>query len=267
MQTGPKFTNPPVVEFVLGVQFAALSKLSAGHFGLLWQKLGIDDWVTPGDGPSIPDQFEQFNRPRWSMPPIKGWRLQTSTPVERFTLANRDNNRLLQFQATRFLLNWKKSERLKPSYPELVGEFFEIFAKVQEFVREHQLGEMALNQWELTYVDAFPQDDYWTTPADWAKFLPGLFGNLFQMSDIDLSLEHRAAEWSFEIAPKRARLHIQAQPGKWSEDPRDSLIVTWTARGPATNIEVVRQGLELGHEKAVEAFLRVTDKDIQKRWL
>ena len=39
------------------------------------------------------------------------------------------------------------------------------------------MGEPALNQWELTYIDAFPKEAPWRTPADCSAFLPGLFGN------------------------------------------------------------------------------------------
>ena len=53
MTTTPTFKNPPVVEFVLGVQFSPLAKLSAGQFGLLWKELR----GRVGDVPRMLHQF------------------------------------------------------------------------------------------------------------------------------------------------------------------------------------------------------------------
>jgi hypothetical protein len=96
--------------------------------------------------------------------------------------------------------------------------------------------------------------------------LRGLFGQLFGAKELGLRLEHRAAEWSFEIEPKRARLHISARAGRWGDDPRDSLLVTWTTRGAASTVEEGRAGLELGHKNIVDAFFSATNPEIYCKW-
>jgi uncharacterized protein (TIGR04255 family) len=265
MTAREKFTNPPVVEFILGVQFAPLTKLASGHFGLLWQKLG-SEWMFPGDGPLIQEQFELFDRPRLSIPASLGWRLEAAPAIGRFTLSNQNRDKLLQFQNSRLHLNWRKSDRQKPGYDELVKHFEGTYHLVDAFTKEYGIGPLVPNQWELTYVDAFPRPDDWETAADWSNLLPGLFGQLFSAKEFGLKLEHRAAEWSFEIEPKRARLHISAQAGRWGDDPRDSLLVTWTARGAASTFEEVQSGLELGHEKIVDAFYSATNPQIYSKW-
>jgi len=265
MSVREKFKNPPVVEFILGVQFAPLTKLASGHFGLLWQKLG-SEWMFPGDGPLIQEQFELFDRPRLNMSTSLGWRLEAAPAIGRFTLSNQDRDKLLQFQNSRLHLNWRKSDRQKPSYRELVEHFESTYHLVDAFAKENQIGPLLPNQWELTYVDAFPRPDYWETAADWSAFLPGLFGQLFGANDLGLKLERRAAEWSFEIEPKKARLHISAQAGRWGDDARDSLLVTWTGRGAASTFEEVRAGLELGHKKIADAFYSATNPDIYHKW-
>ena len=93
-----------------------------------------------------------------------------------------------------------------------------------------------------------------------------MFGQLFGANDLGLKLERRVAEWSFEIEPKKARLHISAQAGRWGDDARDSLLVTWTGRGAASTFEEVRAGLELGHKKSVDAFYSATNPDIYHKW-
>jgi uncharacterized protein (TIGR04255 family) len=263
----PDFANPPIVELVLGAQFSSLTKLTAGHFGLFWKELG-DDWTEPGDATVIEDQFELFDRPRWGTPAGVQLRLEPLRLPGRFTLGHKSKDRLLQIQATRFHLNWRKREGFYPSYGRLIAEFESTFARFAAFAERTGLGAPALNQWELTYIDSFPKDEYWTTPADWATFLPGLFGPLFPINGLGIVLEHRAAEWSYAIETKRGRLHISAGPGRLGGDRRDSLLLNMTARGPVGRggVETLRSGLDLGHEAALGAFLRVVSDEAKKRW-
>lgn len=261
------FANPPIIELVLGAQFSPLTKLTTGHFGLFWNELG-NDWTEPGDGPLIEDQFELFDRPRWRAPIAVQLRLEPLRLPGRFTIGHRDKDRLLQIQASRFHLNWRRREGFYPSYKKLIAEFEEMFSRFAAFAAKTGLGEPALNQWELTYIDTFPQGEYWNTPIDWATFLPGLFGPLFSTDGLGIGLENREAQWSYEIQPKRGRLHVAAGPGRAGEDKRDSLLLHMTARGPIGKggAETLRDGLDLGHAAAVGAFLRVTSEEAKKRW-
>jgi uncharacterized protein (TIGR04255 family) len=265
MSGTPDFAAPPIVELVLGVQFSPLTKLTSGHYGRFWKELG-NGWVDPADGSPIEDQFELFDRPRWSRPVGVELRLEPVRVPGRFMIGHRDKDRLLQLQATRFHLNWRKREGFYPSYRRLISEFEEMYKRFTDFVARAGLGAVAENQWELTYVDAFPQGEYWQTPADWSGVLPGLFGTLHSAEG--LVLEHRAAEWSYEIAPKRGRLHIAARPGRTSEDQPPVLLLQMTARGPVgkEGAETVRAGFDLGHDVALGTFLRVTSGEAQARW-
>jgi uncharacterized protein (TIGR04255 family) len=267
MTATPTFATPPIVELVLGAQFSPLTKLTAGHFGRYWNELGAD-WVGPSDGPVLDDQFELFDRPRWSMPDAIHVRLEPLRLPGRFMVEHQSKDRLIQLQSTRFHLNWRKRDDFYPSYKNLIAEFEATFARFTEFAERSGLGRPALNQWELTYIDSFPREEYWQTPADWSGFLPGLFGSLFPSDELGVVLEHRGAEWSYEIKPRRGRLHVAARPGRWGDDKQDSLLLQMTARGPVGKggAETLREGLDLGHEVAVGAFLRLVDNDIQRRW-
>ncbi|MBY0231033.1 MAG: TIGR04255 family protein [Gemmataceae bacterium] len=259
-----EFANPPIVELVLGAQFSPLTRLTAGHFGKLWQALG-PDWIEPGDGPPVEDHFELFDRPR---PAGRELPFRPLLLPARFTLGHKGKDRLLQFQSTRFHLNWRKREGFYPSYSRLIAEYEEVFAQVSAFAEGAGLGELALNQWELTYVDSFPKGEYWETPADWPRVLPGLFGNLSAFDGLPVSMEHRAAEWRYEITPKRGRLHVAAGQGLAGEDQRESLLLTMTARGPVGKggAATLREGLDLGHEVALGAFMNVASDEAKKRW-
>jgi uncharacterized protein (TIGR04255 family) len=265
MSGTPGSTNPPIVELVLGAQFSPLTGLTAGHFGWFWKELG-DEWTDPSDAPLLVDQFELFDRPRWSRPAGLELRLEPVRLPGRFTLGHRDKDRLLQIQATRFHLNWRKREGFYPSYKSLISQFEAMFGRFTTFAEQAGLGRVAVNQWELTYVDAFPQGEYWQTPADWSNVLPGLFGKL--RSAGGLELEHRAAEWSYEITPKRGRLHLAARPGRMADGQQPALLLQTTVRGPVgkEGAESLRAGLDLGHDAAFQTFLQVIPDGAQERW-
>ena len=145
-----------------------------------------------------------------------------------------------------------------PSYRSLIAEFEAMFLRFGEFCERADLGELAVNQWELTYVDAFPRGQCWQTPSDWSAFLPGLFGHL-RAAD-RLVLETRMTEWSYEIPPKRGRLHIAARLGETADGQQPALLLQTTARGPVGKggAETLRAGLDLGHDATLENFLQVT---------
>lgn len=134
------------------------------------------------------------------------------------------------------------------------------------FANDAGVGAVTVNQWELTYVDAFPRGDCWENPADWSRVLPGLFGEL--RSAEGLVLDHRAAEWSYEILPKRGRVHIAARLGRTADDETPALLLQTTARGPVgkNGAETLRAGLDLGHATALRTFLRVTSGELQSEW-
>ena len=268
MANTPDFANPPIVELVLGAQFSPLTRLTSGHFGLFWKELGEDDWTEAEDAPPIGDQFELFDCPRWRIPAGLQLRIEPVRLPGRFILRHKSQDRLVQIQATRFHLNWRKRAGFYPSYKRLIDEFEEMFARFETFVKQAKLGPLILNQWELTYIDAFPAGEDWSTPADWNKLLSGLFGPLFATDPLGIVLEHRAAEWSYEIFPKRGRLHIAAGPGQVGESRQDALLLRTTARGPIGKggVETLRAGLDLGHEVAVGAFLRIVSDEAKKRW-
>jgi uncharacterized protein (TIGR04255 family) len=263
----PTFASPPVVELVIGAQFSPLTKLTAGHFGLIWNALG-SEWIEPADGPVLNEAFEIFDRPSLKTPPGVQLHLRPARLPGRLLLGHRSNDRRLQIQSTRFHFNWRRGKDFYPSYKTLIAEFESTFSRFVNSVEQLGLGPVELNQWEITYIDSFPRDEYWNSPSDWSRLLPGLFGPLFNADDLNLKLEQRLAEWSYEISPRRGRLHARARSGQWGPDARDTLLLEWTARGPlgVQGAATLREGLDLGHDVAVGAFLKVVDPGLLDRW-
>lgn len=266
----PTFEKPPIVEFVLGIQFDALSGLSTAHYGQFWDLLGRDDWTGPRDQAPIQEAFERFDRK-----PIAAelkLQLETMPPLPRLTLiSNReDKDRLVQFQPTRLHLNWRPVEKKSsyPSYKSLIAEFEDTVDKLREFCQQIDIPTPQINQWEITYVDRFAKGELWQTPSDWGRILPGLFASNEVPAIEGLRMDNRSRQWSFEIEPALGRLHVRTSVARGPKPDDEALIVTLTARGPL-NPEMTptyRDGLELGHAVSVNQFLAFVDDDLRKSW-
>ena len=270
MEITPTFLNPPVVEFVLGVQFSPLAEFTSAHFGLFWTRLNqaSAEWTVSSDAPWTDDHFETFDAPLWKQRRRIQLRVESAPRSGRIRFENESHDRMIQLQATRFHLNWRKTEGQKPSYKSLITEFESCFAEFTRFCDEHRLGTVVPNQWEITYVDSFPHGEYWNSPADWETILPGLFGRWPPGTGGQLDLEQRSAESSYEIRPQAGRLHVSAQTGTWASDPRTSLLLNMTCRGSIQSGEVagLREGLDIGHRVSVQTFLQITAHELRVRW-
>ena len=175
----------------------------------------------------------------------------------RFIIEHKSKDRLIQAQATRFHLNWRKKDDFYPSYRKLISEFEGHYSLFEKYIDRAGLGPIVLNQWELTYIDSFPKKRVLADARRLVRSFTKPVRNLFKTDGDGFKIEHRAAEYSFEIQHKRGRLHIVAQTGHWGDDSRDSLLLHTTARGPIGKggVTTLREGLDLGHDAAFSAFL------------
>jgi uncharacterized protein (TIGR04255 family) len=265
-QSSPS-SEPPILEMVICAQFAQLTNLTMGHYGLFWKELG-EDWVESRDGVLIDDQFEIFGRKAHLARFEDSIRIAPISFPGRIMFHHKRGDLLLQVQGTRFLLNWRKADKSYPRYENLITRFEDLFARFTEFCKRHEIHSPLLNQWELTYVNSFPKEIYWSTPNDWSDILPGLFGKLFASDETNLRLDNRAAQWSFEIKPERGRLHVNAHAAQLGDTNHDSLLLTMTSRGPVDKKvpDSLREGLDLGHTTILGAFKQVVKSDHFQNW-
>jgi uncharacterized protein (TIGR04255 family) len=261
--TGPEFSYPPVIETVLGVQFAPLVGLSSAHIGWFWKTYLDTRWEKVTEVVPLPDEFERFDQTapgavRFQFGPIKfPGRLQISWV---------NDGRMIQIQPTRFHYNWNRIGGEYPRYRTVREEFDRYFDTFCRFIEEAKFGEVVPNQWELTYIDSIPQGQLWTSPADWHTLLPGLFSS--QGSPGTVQLESFGGEWHYEIPPRLGRLHLSVQLVRVGADPTPTLLLQTTARGPIGEGRAASlgEGLELGHRAAVDTFVEITSDKLHKSW-
>ena len=262
------FSNPPVVETVLGLQFEPISGFTNAHLGLFWGKLGGRlKWPFASDEGALGQEFERFGEDLdWT--PINSARFRIGhAAATRARLWNEDKSRLLQFQNGRLIYNWLGKGNDYPRYEKIKLEFDGIIERFMEFLAQESLPAVSPNQWEITYVNHLPKETVWHNVTDWSRVFS--FDAVPPASVGACRLEHFGGQWSYEIEPHRGRLHVQLQNGKDS-NTSDVLVLNLSARGPIGEgsgaVENLSRGLDLGHEVIINAFNQLTSKHAQAHW-
>lgn len=254
--------NPPVIELVLSLQFEPIA-FSTGDFVSLWQS-HFSKYAFFEDAFPIEDQFENFTESMISSQALKIMRLKNHAP--RFVLSNESGDRLIQFQSTRFFCNWRfKPGSSYPRYSEFRDWFLNLF-----LIWANALGErnrrVILNQFELTYVDAFYQGDMWNNLSDWKNISPQLFSALENLGH-GLTVSNRSARWSFDLPDQFGRLHVNSTYGRpnLESSSADALLLNSTVRGPIDNKCDLRDSFDKAHEIVVAFFKSAVSDEVLMR--
>jgi hypothetical protein len=260
----PSFDRPPVVETVLGVQFRPLEKLRNAHLGAFWKCLGAD-WPTVIDAPPLEPTYELFGEAAMWVLPRGGLRL-TSDPAARLQIRNKTNDAMIQVQNGRFHYNWLGQGCVEYTrYKNIRPQFDQKLRKFEQFLSDEAVGELAPDQWEITYVNHLPKGTVWHGPADWPDLFVGLPGIWARPTVV--RLESLGGEWHFEIEPQRGRLHVGiAHTRAAASDGGELLRLVLTARGSAADDRSLDEGLNLGRRAIVMTFKQMTSTAAHRYW-
>ena len=260
----PSFKSPPVIETILGVQFAPISKLTGAHVGWFWKTFLDSAWTIVREVPFLPDQFERFEpESAWRLPSLQ-W---TESIPNRLQIVHEDDDRVIQIQTTRLLCNWRKRAEAYPRFQRINPEFQNILSVFRAFLKNANLGDIVPNQWEVTYVNHIPQGDLWHSTNDWPKILPGLFSSPYLPAQI--RFESLSGDWHFELMPRMGRLHISCKHGRVENGKGELMVLELTARGPLDGVdtnETIQAGLKLGRRAIVEAFVGLASESARTYW-
>jgi uncharacterized protein (TIGR04255 family) len=263
----PRFDRPPLVETVLGVQFAPIVNLTAGHYGWFWKGHLDPSWTKAQDAPRLPNQVEKFgDQAGWSIPGLPVV-IQGSSEPDRIVFVNSRDDSVIQIQNNKFYYNWRKRQGIYPSFAENYPEFRRYLQIFGDFLREAGLEATPHNQWELSYVNQIPRGALWESPSDWPAIFPGLFGPI-NLPTAHVTFEAVTGMWRFKIPARKGRLYIVAQNVK-TEDNQEVLQVNLTARGPVVAGDDewgLSAGMTVGHEVLVRTFRDISAPTALTHW-
>jgi uncharacterized protein (TIGR04255 family) len=260
----PDFECPPVIETVLSAQFQPLSQMRAAHFGLFWNQIR-DRYPKTEERPALDPVVEKFPEPVRRRLGVQFPILETP-PLQRCWFIHQDENELLQVQADRFIRNWRKKADgdAYPRYEKVKERFDEDFLEFQDFAFREKLGDIEVNQCEVTYVNHIVAGDGWTSHEDLDKVLTVWTnpGAAFPGKAEDAAFHAR-----FPIKDAAGhlvgRLHLDVQAAVRNADGKPMFVLSLTARGM---LGKSTEFFDLGREWIVRSFAEITTTEMHEVW-
>lgn len=256
--------EPPIVELIIGIQFAPLVNVTSGHFGCFWRE-HLQTWKLFADVEPIADQFESFESP--VLLSANELMIVQAPYPGRLQIVSADEAKMIQIQQSRFLLNWRSRGTAYPTFSAVLEDFLGNLSRFRSFIRESGFGELIPNQWELTYVDAFRKSEHWETLDDWPKVLPGLLSTI--NIGVASTMTNRNAAWKFDLPENFGRLHFNMSHARLrnsdnSKNGRfsDAILLNSTIRGPIQRFDLLEATVRSAKKTLSQAFRNIVSKEV-----
>jgi len=255
------FTDPPVVEAALGIQFSPLSGWAIPHFGLLWESYR-QDFPAFEDQMPLPPKTEVFDTSHRRGPSFE----LLSRPAARCWFIDRDRGLLIQVQNGRFIQNWRKEKATKsyPKYEKTRSTFSRDWDRFTDFLKGQRLGDPLVQQCEITYVNHLEIEKGWQTLGDLKAVTPVLS----EVSPGRLPSPEGVIFGSRYVLPeKRGRLYVQMQSAIGA-DGKELLLFTLTARGAPSSSQAsdLLSWFDFGRTWIHEAFEGFVTPEMRVIW-
>ncbi|MGH7335397.1 MAG: TIGR04255 family protein [Candidatus Rokuibacteriota bacterium] len=260
----PKFSRPPVIETVLGVQFTPMATFSVPYYGLFWATVR-DDYPLQEVKPPLVPELEEFGVQL--TPATLKVMLSAADQDVRCWFMNRPRTELLQVQRDHFIRNWRKgSQDRYPGYETLKPRFTRDWARFRDFLAHADLGAPTVAQCEVTYVNQIPRGEGWHDFGDVHNVLTVVSPparTFLPDPEMVVGLNVR-----YLMPDKKGRLHVAMQPAVRRDDGQLALQLTLTARGKpmSSRAEDVVAWLDMGHEWIVRGFTDLTTTEMHDLW-
>ena len=256
----PDFTEPPLNEVALGVQFSPIPGYSAVDARDIWE-LFRSEYPRIEERPPLPPQFETFGG-SGGFPSMQFQFNQALPPMRLLFVSERGDN-LLQFQPDRFLMNWRQSDGAA-SYPryEKISQLFEAgIKKLIEYIHSSKNHDLDINQIEISYINIIPVDDI-SNQDKWLKLWPSVSLPLEMLNANFTEVVHGDDEKPL------ARLHHALQSMISIDGKAKAIRFDMSYRGkPDTpNIDDALNLLGKGRIAIVKRFTDLTTDDAHRAW-
>ena len=264
----PKFTHPPVVEVVQGIQFDALD-LTPVHVGLLYENVLKATYPRVQAQPPLPPLEERFEE---GAPLDITFQLGGNfDPIGRLWFSSPDNLHLVQIQRDRLIYNWRKSDSSVSyqHYDAVRARFVEVYGLLHDFALSQGLKEVVPGMCELTYVNHIKmpndakQSDLYRAFSTWREIDPPLSANLV-VEDTTFTVRHRIVTTEGDPI---GRLHVKCIPAITQNNERIFLLEI-TARGKSLGSGLSGALLfhDIAHETIVTTFAQMTSGEMHRAW-
>ncbi len=256
-----------MAEVVLSLQFSSLPSLTTAHVGLLWRRFR-DRLPLIEEHPPLASALESFAPPA---PPRVEVAFEDKPPVPRVWFVNEEKTELVQVQQDRFAHNWRKVGEgdTYPRYERIRERFREEVSKFEAFIEEEGLGELVVNQCEVTYVNHIERAGEWESHGEIEKLLKNWVP--LPAAGFLPAPEDAGLRWRYRIPGSGGpvgRLHVTVQPSWSAADVRPVWVMNLMARGApiGAGIDGAFEFFDLGRVWVVRGFADLTTDSMQRCW-
>jgi uncharacterized protein (TIGR04255 family) len=266
MAVYPDYRNPPVIEVVLGTQFAPLVGFSAALLGVYWGTIR-GTFERTQEHPPVAHMVELDELREGPSQLEVGVLLRP--PLPRTWFVTSDETQIIQLQGDWFLRNWRKvhAEQVYPRFPSIKEAFLSQWSQFKSFLEQQGLPAPQVDQCEVTYVNIIRKGEGWESLAD----VGDLFTTLRWSTRFGFLPEPESLRWGakFRLPENLGRMHVDIVPA--FEAPTNNLVLrfTLTARGvpgDAADEKSLDAWYGVAHEWIVKGFADLVGGTTDRLW-
>lgn len=254
------YSNPPLSEVVLGVQFQPPVNYQQIYAHNVWQ-LYSNDYPNVQEMPPLQPSFETFGISSFTlMPPFN---FVSGAMHNRFWFVNQNTDELIQFQNDRLLHNWRKVTSVDKPYPRfevMCSKLQKELVSLQGYFSTLSSQSLNINQCEISYIN----DLYYDESSSFTTWFT--FADLANKSIEDFNFTFRELVKNEKNEPV-GRLIVEVLTAMNLENKK-FVRFTLTVKGvPDTNtIDSAVKFLTIGRNIIVNKFTELTSQDAHKIW-
>jgi len=257
------FDRPPVAETALGVVFAPLSRWSALHFGLLWERFRSR---YPRTEIKLATPAVQAAPPQAGPTGVFSFADSMDFPI-RALFIDSNGNELIQVQRNAFIRNWRQTEQTTEyqHYDNVRPRFERDWKAFSEFLSDENLGSIDVVQCEVTYINHLVRGQDWETFEDVSKvFRVWSGGNVGTLKASQMA----SFMVAYDLPKSLGRLQVVVQPGIRKTDSKEIIQfgLTATLKSDGSGLPEILAALDSGHVAVVTGFRDFTTAEMHSHW-
>lgn len=237
-----KFKNPPIIELVIGIQFNK-KVISLADIFTFFNHIK-NEYPQIQEHPILPTIVEKIGGPN-EMKFLSGFN-------SRKFFISKSNDKLIQIQPDRFLLNWRKNvnNNKYPSFSNIYTEFMKYLNLIDKISKCKE----NVNQLEITYIDHILLSDFGLKTLDISEILNlVVYKNPLNTIDCIISLPYTNIN---------GNLSFKIQNAIRKSDKKEILLLETACRGIYNGgINNIDEWFDQSHGILTDFFLNIiTDK-------
>lgn len=198
--------------------------------------------------------------------PIIELELSDVPPLPRVWFLHSDNTKIIQVQREAFLYNWRKvrTEDEYPRYENVIKMFERHLSSFREFIKDERIGVISPTQYELTYVNIIPRNDWWSSTDGFKRLFPDFSWRKENGRFLPI---YEATNWRtiFPMPDDLGKMTVSIKTGKRRTDDLPVINLELNVKGfNVHEKEDIRRWFDVAHEWIVRGFADITSEDVQR---